>query len=147
MTENKRFTIENDVEMKDNWNINKRCYHFQNGFDAKDCYNMLNELQDENQELKQEVLFWRNLAEHRKRYLNDNKRFKETVSTGAVTDTTTGKEYNCEYRINDELLELINKIAEENMMLKDENAYYELLLMSLEETARKFCEVPRVKND
>ena len=45
-------------------------------------------------------------------------RFKETVSTGIVTDTITGKEYNCEYRINDELLELINKISEENKELK-----------------------------
>lgn len=51
MTE-KRFTIENDIEMKDNWNINKRCYHFGNGFDAKDCCNMLNELQEENKRLK-----------------------------------------------------------------------------------------------
>ena len=49
----KRFTIENDIEMKDNWNINKRCYHFGNGFDAKDCCNMLNELQDENTMLKE----------------------------------------------------------------------------------------------
>ena len=45
-------------------------------------------------------------------------RFKETVSTGIVTDTITGKEYNCEYRINDELLELINKIDKENRELK-----------------------------
>ncbi|MBO5180128.1 MAG: hypothetical protein J6B87_07290 [Clostridia bacterium] len=45
-------------------------------------------------------------------------RFKETVSTGIVTDTITGKEYNCEYRINDELLELINKIEKENRELK-----------------------------
>lgn len=45
-------------------------------------------------------------------------RFKETVSTGIVTDTITGKEYNCEYRINDELLELINKMEEENKELK-----------------------------
>lgn len=51
MTE-KRFTIENGIEMKDNWNINKRCYHFGNGFDAKDCCNMLNELQEENKRLK-----------------------------------------------------------------------------------------------
>ena len=32
-------------------------------------------------------------------------------------------------------------------MLKDKNTYYKILLMSLEETAKKFCEVPRVKND
>lgn len=46
------------------------------------------------------------------------KRFKETVSTGIVTDTITGKEYKCDYRINDELLELINKMEEENKELK-----------------------------
>jgi len=57
MTENKRFTIENDIEMKDNWNINKRCYHFGNGFDAKDCCNMLNELQEENQQMKQRLSY------------------------------------------------------------------------------------------
>ena len=73
------------------------------------------------------------------------KRFKETVSTGIITDTITGREYNCEYRIDDELLKLINKIAEENMMLKEEATYYRILLMSLEETARKFCEIPRIK--
>ena len=28
---------------------------------------LLNELHEENQELKQEVLFWKNLAEHRRR--------------------------------------------------------------------------------
>ena len=44
-------------------------------------------------------------------------RFKETVSTGIVTDMITGKEYNCEYRIDDELLKLINRIAEENKEL------------------------------
>ena len=52
MTANKRFTIENDIEMKDNWNINKRCYHFENGFDAKDCCNMLNELNEEKQHIE-----------------------------------------------------------------------------------------------
>lgn len=45
------------------------------------------------------------------------KRFKETISTGIVTDMITGGEYNCEYRIDDEFLELINKIAEENKEL------------------------------
>lgn len=49
--------------------------------------------------------------------MTENKRFKETISTGIVTDMITGEEYNCEYRINDELLELINKIAEENKEL------------------------------
>lgn len=55
MTENKRFTIENDIEMKDNWNTNERCYHFGNEFDAKDCCNMLNELQEENTKLKKHI--------------------------------------------------------------------------------------------
>ena len=87
MTENKRFTIENDIEMKDNWNINKRCYHFGNGFDAKDCCNMLNELQNENKELKQEI-----------------------------------EEYSS-------------------------NKLFKAFLMSLEGMAKKFSNIPRVKND
>lgn len=41
----------------------------------------------------------------------------------------------------------LNELVKENMMLKDKNTYYKILLMSLEETAKKFCEVPRVKND
>ncbi len=40
------------------------------------------------------------------------KRFTETVSTGIVTDNQTGKEYNCEMRISDEFLELVNDINE-----------------------------------
>ena len=59
------------------------------------------------------------------------KRFKETISTGIVTDTITGKEYNCEYRINDELLELINKIVEENKELKEENEQLKQVLGSI----------------
>ena len=43
-----------------------------------------------------------------------DKRFTETVSTGIVTDNVTGKEYNCEMRIDDELLEFLNELAEEN---------------------------------
>ena len=45
-------------------------------------------------------------------------RFTETVSTGDVHDTLTGKSYRCEYRIDDEFLELVNNIAEENKELK-----------------------------
>lgn len=48
------------------------------------------------------------------------KRFTETVSTGIVTDNLTGKEYNCEMRISDQLLEVINNLHEENMFLKEE---------------------------
>lgn len=46
------------------------------------------------------------------------KRFKETISTGIVTDTVTGKEYNCEMRIHDDFLELVNTISAENERLK-----------------------------
>ena len=42
-----------------------------------------------------------------------------------------------------ETVDLLNELAEENMVLKGENAHYKLLLMSLEETAKKFCEVRR----
>ena len=48
------------------------------------------------------------------------KRFTETVSTGIVTDNVTGKEYNCEMRIDDELLELLNELHEENEQLRIE---------------------------
>lgn len=41
--------------------------------------------------------------------------------------------------------DLLNELADENMMLKSKNAEYELLLMYLEETAKKFCEIPKVK--
>ena len=41
-------------------------------------------------------------------------RFTETISTGIVTDNKTGKEYNCEMRIADNFLNLVNNIAEEN---------------------------------
>jgi len=46
------------------------------------------------------------------------KRFTETVSTGIVTDNVTKKEYNCEMRIDDDLLDLINALDEENTHLK-----------------------------
>ena len=46
------------------------------------------------------------------------KRFVETFSTGVVTDTLTGKEYKCEMRIDDKLLELLNDLHEENHSLK-----------------------------
>lgn len=37
-------------------------------------------------------------------------RFRETVSTGIVTDTVTGKEYNCDVRIDEDLLALMNEL-------------------------------------
>ena len=50
--------------------------------------------------------------------MTENKRFVETVSTGIVTDNMTNKEYNCEMRIDDDFLNLVNTIAEENEQLK-----------------------------
>lgn len=49
------------------------------------------------------------------------KRFIETISTGIVTDTLTGKEYNCDMRIDDELLKQLNYFCEENERLKQWN--------------------------
>ena len=46
------------------------------------------------------------------------KRFTETLSTGIVTDNVTGKEYNCEMRIDDDLLSLLNELHEENKRLR-----------------------------
>lgn len=46
------------------------------------------------------------------------KRFTETLSTGIVTDNVTGKEYNCDMRIDDDLLTLLNELHEENEQLK-----------------------------
>ena len=47
------------------------------------------------------------------------KRFKEIISTQKVIDTQTDKEYDC--LLDNDLFELINKIAEENEQLKSEN--------------------------
>ena len=60
------------------------------------------------------------------------KRFTEAVSTGIVTDNMTNKEYNCEMRIDDDFLHLINNLADENEQLKGEVAYYKLMLESLQ---------------
>lgn len=48
-----------------------------------------------------------------------SKRFTETISTGIVTDNDTGKEYKCEMRISDELLDLINELDKENKENKE----------------------------
>ena len=50
-----------------------------------------------------------------------DKRFTETLSTGIVTDHVTGKEYKCEMRIDDKLLELLNELHEENQSLKSKH--------------------------
>ena len=73
-----------------------------------------------------------------------NKRFTETLSTGIVTDNMTGKEYKCEMRIDDELLEFLNKLSDENEQLKqDNNALIHLLenqSMIIEELHSKLLE-------
>lgn len=72
------------------------------------------------------------------------KRFTVPENYRCIQDNLTKEHYLCEDKteaIN--LTYLLNKLHEENMMLKDENAHYKLLLMSLEETAKKFCEVRR----
>lgn len=51
------------------------------------------------------------------------KRFTEIVSTGIVTDNATGKKYNCDMRIDDELLKLLNELSDENEQLKSLNQY------------------------
>lgn len=48
------------------------------------------------------------------------KRFQETISTGIVIDTKTGIEYNCEMRIDDKFLNLVNELVEENEQLKQQ---------------------------
>lgn len=42
---------------------------------------------------------------------------------------------------------ILNELAEENMMLKDENIYYKSVLMALEEMAKHISNIPRAKND
>ena len=64
------------------------------------------------------------------------KRFKETVSTGIVTDIVTGKEYNCDMRIDEDLLELMNTLDEENTLLKEQ--FFLLHMQSMFSTVKSF---------
>lgn len=57
-------------------------------------------------------------------------RFTETLSTGIVRDNLTKKEYNCEMRIDDKLLELLNELAEENQEFRKRTK--ELIAVSLD---------------
>ena len=61
-----------------------------------------------------------------------SERFTEIVSLGIVIDNVTCKEYNCEMRIDDKLLDLMNALDIENRQLSFENEeleeeVYELL--------------------
>ena len=72
MTENKRFELKwrdtGEVLYDNETGLEHRIYSPQYRFHVRD---MMNKFDKENQELKQEILFWRNLAEHRKRCSND----------------------------------------------------------------------------
>jgi chromosome condensin MukBEF ATPase and DNA-binding subunit MukB len=41
----------------------------------------------------------------------------------------------------DDVVDLLNKLSEENMLLKEKVGYYKLLLMSLEEEAKKIGKI------
>lgn len=75
--------------------------------------------------------------------MTENKRF--TLDEDRIKDNQSPCCYIEYYKGLIPIVDLLNELAEENMMLKGENAHYKLLLMSLEETARKFCEIPKVK--
>ena len=60
-----------------------------------------------------------------KREDDNMKRFTETISTAIVHDNKTGKEYKCEYRIDDKLLEVMNDIDEFNEFLEKRIAILE----------------------
>ena len=69
------------------------------------------------------------------------KRFTETLSTGSVTDNENGKEYKCEMRIDDKLLEVMNALHEENTYLKLELDTHKHPLWSTREAERKVNEL------
>ena len=73
----------------------------------------------------------------------ENKRF--TIDKDKIKDNQSPYCYIEYYKGLVPIVDLLNELAEENMMLKGENAHYKLLLTSLKETARKFCEIPKVK--
>ena len=65
--------------------------------------------------------------------MKDKKRFTETVSTAMVHDNKTGKEYRCEYRIDDKLLEVMNDID-------DYTEFLEKRIIILEEACKVYDE-------
>ena len=69
------------------------------------------------------------------------KRFTETVSTGIVTDNLTGKEYKCEMRIDDELLELLNALHEKNQQLSKDKQLAEAELMTYKQRVKDELEM------
>ena len=62
-----------------------------------------------------------------------SERFTEIVSIGTVIDNVTCKEYNCEMRIDDKLLDLMNSLDIENRQLSFENEELEEEVYELSE--------------
>ena len=73
-----------------------------------------------------------------------DKRFQQINLPSDVIDTKNGKIYHT-LSGNDGygLCNLLNELHEENMMLKGEVAHYKLILMSLEEEAKRLSQIKR----
>lgn len=71
------------------------------------------------------------------------KRFKISDYPSDIEDTVTGKKYamSSYYTHMKIMCDLLNELSEENMLLKEEVGYYKLLLMSLEEEAKKIGKI------
>ena len=70
------------------------------------------------------------------------KRFTQIDVPSDIIDTKTGKIYHT-MTGNDgyDLCLLLNELTEENMMLKGEVVHYKLILMSLEEEAKRISQI------
>ena len=66
-----------------------------------------------------------------------NERFTYYYPSQIIKDNKTGQRYYG----NKPLAELLNELHEENMMLKGEVAHYQLILMSLEEEAKRISQI------
>ena len=76
------------------------------------------------------------------------KRFVIPNQMRVIKDTITGEEATF-YDTEDGLLlkEWLNALAKENEQLKGEVAHYKLILMSLEQQAKRMSSIRRNKND
>ena len=73
-----------------------------------------------------------------------DKRFQQINLPSDIIDTKNGKIYHT-LSGNDgyDLYNLLNELHEENMMLRGEVAHYKLILMSLEEEAKRLSQIKR----
>ena len=76
--------------------------------------------------------------------MTENKRFKLSYPNGVFL--IDGDKPLCHMENDLMIVDLLNELADENMLLKEELAHYKLLLMSLKETAKAFCEVLKSDN-